>query len=107
MAKKREVVKPTTAKTRDEVARILDVHTRTVAEWIAMGCPGKGADGLYRISEIENWREAHRRMVEARTQRRLAAQLEQTRERHRQKRLARRRRIDAYIARENVRMGLR
>ncbi len=107
MGKKREVVKPKTAKTRDEVARILDVHTRTVAEWIAMGCPGKGADGLYRISEIEQWREEHRRMVEARTQRRLAAQLEQTRERHRQKRLARQRRHAAFMAEQNRRLGLR
>jgi phage terminase Nu1 subunit (DNA packaging protein) len=107
MAKKQPPSKPTTARTRDEVARILEVHTRTVAEWIAMGCPGKGADGLYRISEIENWREAYRRMVEARTQRRLAEQLERTRERHRQKRLSRQRRHAAFMAEQNRRLGLR
>ena len=107
MGKKREVVKPTTAKTRDEVARILDVHTRTVAEWIAMGCPRKGTDGLYRIAEIERWRQAYRDMVEARTQRRLAEQLERTRERHRQKRLARARRHAEFMARQSDRLGIR
>ncbi len=54
MGKKREVVKPKTAKTRDEVARILDVHTRTVAEWIAMGCPARGPTGCTAFPKSSN-----------------------------------------------------
>jgi len=47
-----------TAKTRDEVAQYFGVGLRTVAGWLAAGCPG--AAGAYNLHEIHAWRDAQR-----------------------------------------------
>jgi hypothetical protein len=41
-------------KTRDQVADHFGVHVRTVAGWLAAGCPGKR--GAYDLERIAAWR---------------------------------------------------
>jgi phage terminase Nu1 subunit (DNA packaging protein) len=45
-----------TLSTRAEVAAWLDVHERTIANWLAMGCPGE--PGQYDLAAIAAWRTA-------------------------------------------------
>ena len=45
-------------KTRDQVADHFGVHVRTVAGWLAAGCPGKR--GAYDLERIAAWRNRPR-----------------------------------------------
>ena len=45
-------------KTRDQVADHFGVHVRTVAGWLAVGCPGKR--GAYDLEQIAAWRNRPR-----------------------------------------------
>ena len=45
-------------KTRDQVADHFGVHVRTVAGWLAAGCPGKR--GAYDLEQIAAWRNQPR-----------------------------------------------
>ena len=45
--------------TRDEVAAYFGVGLRTVAAWMAAGCPGR--PGTYDLAAIHAWRDAQRR----------------------------------------------
>ena len=47
-------------KTRDQVADHFGVHVRTVAGWLAAGCPGKR--GAYDLDQIAAWRNQPRRV---------------------------------------------
>ena len=46
------------AKTRDEVAAYFGVGVRTVAAWLAAGCPGSA--GAYDLHAIHAWRDSQR-----------------------------------------------
>ena len=46
------------APTRDQVARHFGVSLRTVAAWLAAGCPGQ--PGAYDIEQIAAWRRQSR-----------------------------------------------
>jgi len=50
------------AKTRDEVAAYFGVGLRTVAGWLAAGCPGQ--PGAYDLHAIHAWRDAQRQARE-------------------------------------------
>ena len=43
----------TRCETRDQLAKALGAHVRTVAHWLAAGMPG--APGAYCIEDAENW----------------------------------------------------
>ena len=45
-------------KTRDQVADHFGVHVRTVAGWLAAGCPGQR--GAYDLEQITAWRNQPR-----------------------------------------------
>jgi len=49
----------TVVATQDEVAALEGVHVRTVAHWLAQGCPGR--PGRYDLSQIRQWRADHLR----------------------------------------------
>jgi len=46
------------AATRDDVAAHFGVHVRTVAGWLAAGCPGR--PGYFDLDAITAWRDANR-----------------------------------------------
>jgi len=46
---------PRIVRTRDQVAEHYGVHLRTVAGWMAAGCPGK--PGAYDLDKIHAWRD--------------------------------------------------
>ena len=50
-----------TANTRDEVAAYFGVGVRTVATWLASGCPGSA--GAYDLHAIHAWRDSQRQAV--------------------------------------------
>lgn len=52
------MVRRKAAKSRAEVAKLLGVSERAVANWLASGCPGK--PGKYDLAKIQAWRKEHR-----------------------------------------------